>query len=139
MFYLSNSFPQHQDFNQGIWSQLERHILEGCLQNKERLTVFAGPVNRTSDLEYRGARIPQSFWKIVVAGDPANPRGMKVDGYMMDQYAIGNDGSLLPVEWEPSRAFDPNMYRASVKQIEALTPLLFGNLDRFDTAGNPTE
>jgi endonuclease G len=133
-FYYPNSVPQLDVFNQGIWASLENRILDEADAGDRKVSVFAGPLFRSDDWEYRGSKIPRSFWKIVAAGDPDNPQKLLVHAYVMDQYSLGADGSLQqPSRPNPSTPFDPKGYQVSVAAIEALTPLQFGPLRRFDT------
>jgi endonuclease G len=133
VFFFPNSVPQHKTFNQGIWSYLESHIIDRARQSSVRISVFAGPIYRMTDYEYRGSKIPQSFWKIVAVVDPQNSNNLKVDAYLMDQYSVTETGVLQTQDRVSRGSFDPRAYQVSVEKIESLTPLQFGILKRFDT------
>ena len=125
-FFYSNTVPQQQVFNQRNWTHLENYVLNDLEPKSKHLSVFAGPVSRQTDVEYRGRRIPRSFWMIAVASDESDPRHFFVHAFIMDQYVILANGTVKPME--PIRKFNPADYKVSVAAIEAITPLLFGNL-----------
>lgn len=129
-FFYPNSVPQLNVFNQGIWLQLENHIMDEVRAGGGRASIFAGPVFRPDDWEYRGSKIPRSFWKVVAAADPEDPQKLVVRAYVMDQYSLGPDGAPQPTARR--ERFDPAAYQVSVAAVEALTPLQFGPLRRFD-------
>jgi DNA/RNA endonuclease G (NUC1) len=132
VFFFPNSVPQHSTFNQGIWNRLENYILELAKVSDMRISVLAGPVFRSSDYEYRGSRIPQSFWKIVCFIDPQTNRPA-VSAYLMDQYTLSATGDIQTDNRIGPGSFDPKIFQVSVEKIESLTPLQFGTLKRYDT------
>ncbi len=133
-FYYTNSVPQHRNFNQGIWLDLEDYVFEGFSPSSPRVSVFTGPVHRWDDPEYRGARIPRSFWKIVVASDPKNPRNIFTAGFLLDQFEI-MDGE--PTPFPINMALDPAAAQVAIAEIEELTPLRFGILKDFEVELSP--
>ncbi|HZF55505.1 MAG TPA: DNA/RNA non-specific endonuclease [Polyangiaceae bacterium] len=83
-FFLTNSAPQHKNFNQDEWAALEDWVLGRATDISYRLCVFTGPVFRDDDPAYddlepsvieRSLRIagdykiPQVFWKVIVLRD----------------------------------------------------------------------
>ncbi len=66
-FHWTNCGPQHQDFNrqQGLWADLENYILYNADNRDLRASVFSGPVFRDDDPDYRQAKVPQQYWKVV--------------------------------------------------------------------------
>ncbi|MBO0932533.1 DNA/RNA non-specific endonuclease [Fibrella aquatilis] len=126
VFYYSNTVPQHRIFNQRNWNDLENFVLQKLRPDSKRLSVFAGPVSRLTDIEYRGRRVPHSFWMITVVSDETNPRNFFVHAYLMDQYALTASGTFTPTQ--PIQQFDPSAHGVSVAQVEAVTPLKFGSL-----------
>ena len=127
-----NTTPQHKDFNRRAWSYLERYILAILHPDAERLTVFSGPVHRNDDYEYRGARIPRSFWKVVAIADPNDDRRIFSYAYVLDQYRL-SDGELIPTPGPTPGGFDSSDFQVSIATIESLTPLRFGVVKDFDT------
>lgn len=75
-FHFTNCAPQHAITNQGktgqapkglkLWGRLEDHVASQGKKSKRRLCVFNGPVFRKNDRPYRGIRLPEEFWKVVV-------------------------------------------------------------------------
>jgi len=75
-FHFTNCAPQHAITNQGktgqapeglkLWGKLEDHVASQGRKNKRRLCVFNGPIFKKNDRPYRGIRLPEEFWKVVV-------------------------------------------------------------------------
>lgn len=86
-------------------------------------------MHRDDDFEYRGARIPRSFWKVVALADPSNDRRLISYAYLIDQYQIVK-GELhaLPTPTQ----YDSDQFRVTVSMIESITPLRFGVIKDFD-------
>lgn len=125
-FHFTNCAPQMDVVNQRTWLGLETYILENARAWKERASVFTGPVFRQDDLDYRGARIPRAFWKVVAflsdAGQPS-----------ATAYLVKQDEELKLLE----AAFGAyRTYQRSVASIERLTGLSFGKLRDFDGFSN---
>jgi endonuclease G len=83
-FHFTNCSPQHAVTNQGktkqapkglkLWGRLEDHVASQGKSDRRRLSVFNGPIFRPDDVPYRGIRLPEEFWKVVVfADDEGNP------------------------------------------------------------------
>lgn len=69
-FHFTNSVPQVEKLNSGLWSKLESYVIKETdeTQNK-RISVFTGPMLAGDDPSYvkdRSFRIPLFFFKIVV-------------------------------------------------------------------------
>jgi DNA/RNA endonuclease G (NUC1) len=112
--------PQHRNINQRAWLDLEDYVQTFAARQKRRVTVFAGPVLDKTDPEFRGVKIPQAFWKIVVATDAGGR--LQAAGFLiaqeftrLDEQGIG----IKPVD------FDPVLSRIPIKQIEIRTGLTF--------------
>lgn len=132
-FFYPNATPQAAAFNRGNWALLENYVLRELEPASTRISIFSGPVGRSDDYEYRNARIPRSFWKIVAVSDPGKRRNMFVYAYLMDQYAHDRAaGEVVALKRDPA-PFDPRKYQVPVTRIEELTPLKFGVLKDFDT------
>ena len=76
-FFFPNICPQVGFFNQGSrptfpgekgklhWRAVETYVLRNAVTERQRVSVFAGPVFTDEDFDYRfGAKIPLLFWKI---------------------------------------------------------------------------
>src|SRR5262245_59534327 len=64
-FHFTNSCPQMAGVNQRVWLGLENYVLHNARADGMRVSVFTGPFFSDDDLEYRGAVVPLSFWKVV--------------------------------------------------------------------------
>jgi len=69
-FHFTNSVPQVEKLNSGLWSKLESYVIKETneTQNK-RISVFTGPMLADDDPSYikdRSFKIPLFFYKIVV-------------------------------------------------------------------------
>jgi endonuclease G len=64
-FHFTNSCPQVAGVNQRIWLGLENYVLQNTRTDSMLVNVFTGPFFRDDDLEYKGAKIPAAFWKVV--------------------------------------------------------------------------
>lgn len=129
-FSYTNSVPQMSTFNRQNWLRLELFARDGYQVDSSRVTVFAGPVHRQTDYEYRGSRIPRSFWKIIVADDPENPNNLFVSAFLMDQYTLVDESEVAAVPRISS--FVPEAYQISISELETLIPLEFPVLERFE-------
>ena len=125
-FHFTNCAPQMAAFNQKTWLSLEAYVLDNTRRWAERVTVFSGPVFRDDDRLYRGFRIPTAFWKVLAfLGEDGRP---SATGYMIDQKR--ELGSL-------EAAFGAfKTYQRSIRQIEQLTDVDFGQLSLYDGFSN---
>ncbi|GLR94000.1 endonuclease G [Bradyrhizobium liaoningense] len=138
-YHVTNCSPQVKEFNRSNlgdanWGDLENNVLSEAAS--ERLCVFAGPVLTDNDRVFTGvgdgatvlkARIPEKFWKIVVA---RTADGCATFGFMLEQ-------DLSDVEWEytPSDELVPFMY--PISDITDMTGVRFGSIvldnDQYST------
>jgi len=125
-FHFTNSVPQMAGFNQKTWLSLENYVLKNARSWQDRITVFSGPVFRESDREYRGARIPEAFWKVIAfLSDDGSPSATA--------YIIAQTLELGQLE-ATYGAF--KTYQCSVRSIEDRTGIDFGMLRDFDGFSN---
>jgi endonuclease G len=125
-FHFTNCSPQMAAFNQRTWLGLENYVLEEARVDKDRITVFTGPVFGARDPEYRDVKIPLAYWKVIAfINEDGRP---SATAYMIDQKQ-----ELKTLE----AAFGAyKTYQRSVRQIEELTGLHFGELSNFDGFSN---
>lgn len=126
-FFWTNCSPQHADFNQSRWLELENYILSNADNKDLKITVFTGPIFKNTDKEYRGYRIPEDYWK-VVAMIRSDTDQLSVTGYMVSQKELIDDMEFV------YGAF--RTYQVPVARIENLTGIDFGNLKNADPLGN---
>jgi len=113
-------------FNQRTWLGLEDYILTEARVAKDKISVFTGPVFGGRDPEYRGVRIPLAYWKVIAF---VNEQGRpSATAYMIDQKReLKNLEATFGVY---------KTYQRSIRQIEELTDLDFGELSSFDGFSN---
>lgn len=107
-FFYSNMSPQNQDFNRGIWQDLEEQVRSWAEMENE-LFIFTGPVLKKG-LPKIGANevaVPEAFYKIVAKFDG---KKSKVIAFL-----IPNRGSDQPY----------SKFVVPVDKIEQLTGLDF--------------
>jgi endonuclease G len=133
-FHFPNCSPQHAITNQGktrqapeglkLWGKLEDHVASQGKKNKRRLCIFNGPVFRPDDVPYRGIRLPEEFWKVVVfADDEGNPGAV---AFVLTQ------ADLIAGLTE---TFEVGEYRAvqlPISELQARTGLDFGPFAGWD-------
>lgn len=138
-FHATNCSPQVAGFNRsdsGIdnWGDLENQVLSEAAS--ERLCVFAGPILSETDRIFVGrgansttirARIPQSFWKVIVA---RVSDGLAAYGFLLEQVLTD-----VPLEFSVAENFVSSMRKLS--EIEALARISFHqsirDVDQYDT------
>ncbi|MBY5721773.1 hypothetical protein HFO33_35365 [Rhizobium leguminosarum] len=124
-YALPGVVPQHKDFNQKSWNDLERFVSDWITRNQARATVLAGPVFASDDPTVHGVTVPRAFWQILVV--------------------VGRDGSLQTAAFVLSQSvqlqaqddldihadvppFDLVASRTTVQEISKMTRLDFGTL-----------
>jgi len=121
-FHFTNCSPQHKDFNQKTWLDLENYILSNADTFNLKVSVFTGPVFRTDDMLYRGIKIPAEFWKIaVMVKDDGN---LSATAYLQTQKNLITDLEFAYGSYKT--------YQVAITSIENLTGLDFGNLRNHD-------
>ncbi len=125
-FHFPNCAPQMAAFNQRTWLSLEDYVLQNTRRWQDRVTVFSGPVFRDDDRIYRGVPIPSAFWKVVAfRSDDGRP---SATAYMIDQR---RELGQLEAAFGRFRT-----YQRSIRVVEELTDLDFGELSGFDGFSN---
>lgn len=88
-FHFTNCAPQHEALNRREWLALEDHILESAKTHGFKACVFTGPKFTDDDPTYRGVKLPQAFWKIVVTlrepDGPGEEPTLGSSGYILSQ------------------------------------------------------
>ena len=103
-FFLTNATPQHQNFNQRTWLQIENYILDIVVARELRATVFTGPLFLPSDPTFKDVQVPTAFWKLVIAEN--DDRDFFVGAFFADQtqdlLTMQNEGlgDFIPHEFD---------------------------------------
>jgi endonuclease G, mitochondrial len=146
-YFYPNAAPQHQNFNQDEWKNLEDWVLERATDHSYRLCVFTGPVLTDSDptladlppelreltAAWGPAQLPAAFWKIIVVRDAeAGGDDLAVIAFAMKQSEMWTDR-------HGSRLLNLRVHQVTIKAIEEWTGLDFGILRELDAlAFGPT-
>lgn len=112
-FYMSNISPQKNNFNQGIWRELEENTRYWAKKFK-RLFVVTGPVLTRPVIRKIGntkVSVPAAYYKVLLDIDEPEKKAIG--------YIIPNEVSYEPIE----------KYAVSVDEVEELTGIdFFGEL-----------
>lgn len=122
-FFYTNATPQHSRLNQREWLRLEEFILDNAATHDLKVTVFTGPVFSDRDREYRGVRLPEEYWKVVVVIN-AFGGDLSATGYLLSQSEFVEDLEFVFGEFKT--------YQVPIKTIEEKTGLFFGELTTHD-------
>ena len=120
-FYFTNITPQHESFNQsskrGLWGMLENAIFEDVDVDDLKVSVFAGPVFKRNDLQYRDLLVPRDYWKLIAYVDKADGT-LKAKAYVLTQDDLLNDIEGLDLD-----SF--RLWQVSIGDLEDRTKLSF--------------
>jgi endonuclease G len=136
-YFYSNASPQHKNFNQDEWKELEDWVLERATDLSYRLCVFTGPVFTDSDPTLmdlppelravsRPAQLPAAFWKVIVLRD-AEAGG---DDLAAVAFAIKQSGAWNDLHGR--RLLDLKVHQVTMGAIEGWTGIDFGDLKNVD-------
>ncbi|EMF47483.1 Endonuclease [Planococcus halocryophilus Or1] len=122
-FHFTNSSPQHKNFNQKVWLDLEDYLLDNARDHDMKVTIFTGPVFRDTDRAYRDAQIPNQFWKVAVMVKDGTE--LSATAYLQTQEnLIVGDLEFVYGQFQT--------YQVPVTKIEELTGLDLGELRQAD-------
>lgn len=138
-YHVTNCSPQVANFNRSAqgednWGDLENYVMN---QGKtERLSLFAGPALQDNDQIFVGVndkgpariRIPQSFWKVVLA---------VTDGRLHSYaFSLEQDLSDVPLEFVVDAAWQK--YMVSITELEEKLLVRFpAEVHDADQSGTP--
>ena len=121
-FHFTNSCPQITGVNQGVWLELENYVLDNAKADRMLVNVYTGPFFQEDDLEYKGARIPASFWKVLAI--------VKEDGVpSATAYKVSQEKELSQLEFVFSSF---KTFQISIQQVIDESGLDFSALLPFD-------
>lgn len=121
--HVTNTVPQMQPFNAGIWLGLEDYALQHARQDKMQISVFTGPFLEDSDPTQYGVQIPVEFWK-VIAFIHDETGELCVTGYTMSQKSFLQREEFIFGQYET--------YQTPIRSIEERAGLNFGPLAGVD-------
>lgn len=136
-FHFTNCTPQASTFNQRAkhWQGIEQYILEdNAVADGDKVTVFTGPVFADDDPPYRDIKVPRQFWKIIVRVDAGTPAVVALLA-SQSQFLNKLPEALRSEAWDDTAKVEE--FLSTVREIEKLTGLDFGNLRDYDVRGGP--
>jgi endonuclease G len=128
--HVTNTVPQMQNMNAGIWLALENYALQNARKDDQRISVFTGPVFKPSDPERFGVTIPISFWK-VIAFIHDDTGKLCATGYTISQEEFLQEEEFVFGKHKTAQV--------SIRSIEKNTGLSFGQLGALDPFETATE
>jgi len=121
--HVTNTVPQMQPFNGGVWLTLENYALENSKKDKQRILVFTGPFLRDSDPVKYGVKIPVEFWKVIAfIHDETNK--LCATGYTISQEDYLRNEEFIFGQFQT--------YQVPIRLIEKKSGLTFGQLAKLD-------
>jgi endonuclease G len=133
-FHFTNCTPQHEIFNQAtrarnedllLWGNIEEHIARQAPTSGQRVSIFNGPVFRSTDRLHRGLQIPKEFWKIVTYRHDAGRLSALA-------FILSQEGLIAKLPFEEFAVGPYRPYQIRIRDIEARTNLEFGDLHHAD-------
>jgi endonuclease G len=121
--HVTNTVPQLQPFNAGVWLGLEDYALDHAAEDDMRISVFTGPVLAADDPVRYGVAIPRSFWK-VIAFVHDRTRRLSATGYILSQEELLGEQEFVFGRHKT--------WQTSLRAIETRTGLRFGPLTDAD-------
>ena len=118
-----NTFTQSKE----LWVGLEDYVLEFADSTDQRIVVLTGPVFADDDVEYRGIRVPQKFFKVagwMAAGELA------ATAYLLDQ----SDLIARLVRRGATRALELGAFRTFQVTVDDVARLTGLDLAQFAAA-----
>lgn len=121
--HVTNTVPQMQNFNAGVWLSLENYALENAKRDKQKINVFTGPFLSNADPEKFGIKIPVAFWKVIAFVHDDTDK-LCATGYMMSQEDYLRTEEFVFGEFQT--------YQVPIRLIEKKANISFGNLSKLD-------
>jgi endonuclease G len=128
--HVTNTVPQMQPFNAGIWLGLENYALEHAREDDMRISVFTGPFLAPDDPERFGVRVPREFWK-VIAFVHDGTRELCATGYTMSQEEFLREDEFVFGRHQT--------WQTPIRQIEERAGIRFADLASVDPLGSVDE
>ena|SRR5688572_30038509 len=124
--HVTNTVPQMQPFNAGIWLALESYALEHARSDHMRISVFTGPFLLADDPIRHGVSIPRSFWKVITFVHDETGE-VCATGYTMSQEDFLRDEEFVFGKHQTAQT-----RIATIEQRAGLSFGPLGALDPFD-------
>jgi len=151
-FHFTNSVPQVEKLNSGLWSKLESYVIkEAAEADNKKICVFTGPMLKDSDPKYKydnKYQVPLYFFKLVVFSSGGK---LYSTAFVMSQYKKAVELKLIPastkLQVEALRTAVPepfsdynhkDVFQVNINLIENYTGLNFNwtNVSRVAVEGD---
>ena len=121
--HVTNTVPQIQPFNGGIWLDLEDYALQSARKDKMQISVFTGPFLEDSDPIRFGVKVPVIFWKVIAFIHDQTGK-LCATGYTMSQKSFIGEEEFVFGRHENNQR--------PIKEIERRAGISFGPLAELD-------
>jgi len=128
--HVTNTVPQMQPFNAGIWLALEDYALDNARKDDMRICVFTGPFLERNDPFRYGVKIPVAFWKVIAFIHDETGR-LCATGYTMSQKSFLKEEEFVFSQHEN--------HQRPISEIERRTGISFNGLADLDPLRDSSE
>ena len=131
--HVTNTVPQMQTFNGGIWLGLEDYALQNAREDDMKICVITGPVFHRQDPVMFGIKVPRVFWKVIAFIHDQSGK-LSATGYSISQEKFLSEDEFVFGAYET--------HQRSLKWIEQKAGVSFGALtarDQFEDANESFE
>ena len=128
--HVTNTVPQLQTFNAGVWLSLEDYALDNARKDDMRICVFTGPFLASNDPIRFGVKIPITFWKVIAFVHDETGE-LCATGYTMSQKSFIGEEEFVFGRHE-------NNHRP-IAEIEKRAGITFGPLADLDALKDQDE
>lgn len=128
--HVTNTVPQMQGMNAGIWLGLENYALHNARKDQQRINVFTGPVFQPDDPVYYGVKVPRSFWKVIAFIHDETGK-LCATGYELSQAEFLTENEFVFGKHKTAQK--------KIAEIEKKTGISFGPLTGLDAFSNEEE
>ena len=132
--HVTNTVPQLQTFNAGVWLSLEDYALDNARKDDMRICVFTGPFLASNDPIRFGVKIPVAFWKVIAFVHDETGE-LCATGYTMSQKSFigeeefvfgrheNNQRPIAEIEKRAGFSFGPLADLDALKDQDESTPM----------------
>ena len=128
--HVTNTVPQMQPFNAGIWLSLEDYALDNARQDQMRICVFTGPFLEKNDPFRFDVKIPVTFWKVIAFIHDETGK-LCATGYTMSQKSFLKEEEFVFSQHEH--------HQRPIAEIERRAGISFGRLAKLDPLRDSNE
>lgn len=128
--HVTNTVPQIQLFNGGVWLALEDYALQHARQDDMKICVITGPFLEDDDPTRFGIKVPVTFWKIIAFIHDQTGK-LCATGYTMSQKSFIGEQEFVFGRQESNQR--------PIAEIQRRAGISFGPLASLDPLKNQLE